>query len=304
MKPTPSTGRSIVDDGLADRLGRLTQAQRSCVLGMIGTSLLRDWFLGGADQRERLEDLFAAVRVLDGRTGDGSVPREVLPRDGYAQWAATYDQPNPMVEAEEELVHSLLAAKLRPGNIVLDAACGTGRHLAWLEGVDCRAIGVDLTKPMLQRASVAAPSARLLQCDLRALALGSGSVDAVICSLALCHVPDLVSALRELARVLKPGGTLVVSDPHGRAAYAGGQGFFGAGGVTRPRFVRNHYRQAHEWFDAFRTCGFAIESCHEPGMSAADAARHPVAEFFPAAAVAALCEVPYLWVWSVSRYDD
>jgi ubiquinone/menaquinone biosynthesis C-methylase UbiE len=271
---------------------------------MIGTSLLRDWYLGGGDQAERLEDLFAAVRVLEGRSGDGSVPREVFPRDGYAEWASTYDEPNPMIEAEEALVHSLLAPKLRPGKIVLDAACGTGRHLAWLEDADCRVIGVDLTRPMLQRASTAAPSASLFQCDLRALAFDSGSVDLAICSLALCHVPDLVSALRELSRVLRPGGTLVVSDPHGRAAYAGGQGFFGPGGVTRPRFVRNHYRQAHDWFDAFRVSGFVIESCHEPRMSASDAARHPVAEYFPAAAIAALRGVPYLWVWSASRCDD
>lgn len=293
-----------MDQGLADRLTRLTQAQRSLVLGMIGTSLLRDWYLGGDDQAERLADLFAAVRVLQRRSGDGSVPREVSPRDGYAEWASTYDEPNPMVEAEEALVHSLLAPMLRPGQTVLDAACGTGRHLAWLEGVGCRTVGVDLMGPMLRRACTAAPGARLIQGDLRALALDSGSVDLAICALALCHVPDLVSALRELARVLRPGGTLIVSDPHGRAAYAGGQGFFGPGGVTRPRFVRNHYRQAHDWFDAFRASGFVVESCHEPRMSVSDAARHPVAEYFPAAAVAALREVPYLWVWSASRCDD
>lgn len=292
-----------MDQEQANRLAGLTQAQRSFVLGVIGTALLRDWHRGGDDQADRLAELFAAVRLFDGRSGGGGLPQEVPVREGYAEWAPTYDGPNPMIEAEQALVHSLLAPSLRPGVVVLDAACGTGRHTAWLEAQGCRAVGVDVTAAMLHRACVVAPRTGFVQGDLRALPFGSGSVDAAVCALALCHLPHLTPALSELARVLRPGCRLVVSDPHGRGAYAGGQGFYGTGGVTRPRFVRNHHRQASEWIGAFGDSGFTIESCHEPRLDAASAAAHPVAGYFPEAAVAAFRGVPYLWIWSVIRRD-
>jgi ubiquinone/menaquinone biosynthesis C-methylase UbiE len=299
-----SSEKEGMDLNSAKRVALLTQAQQSLVFGVLGTALLRDWHLGGDAQAARLAKLFDVIRLLGQPSNDHTVPVELSTRDGYAQWAPTYDAPNLMIEAEESVVHSLVPPLVQQGSIVLDAACGTGRHLAWAESLGCRTIGVDLSESMLAVASVAAPSAALLRGDLLSLPLDSRSVDLALCSLALCHVSDLLSALRELARVLRPAGTLVVSDPHGRAAYAGGQGFVGAGGVTRARFVRNYYRQAHEWFAAFRDSGFIVESCDEPHMSAIDAARHPVAEYFPEATVAALREVPYLWVWSATRRHD
>lgn len=286
----------------ADRLAELTQAQRSFVLGVIGSALLRHWHQGGDDQGDRLAELFAAARLLDGR-GGGGLPQEVPLREGYAEWAPTYDGPNAMIEMEQSVVHSLLAPSLRPGAVVLDAACGTGRHAAWLEAQGCRTLGIDLTATMLDRASSVARRTRLVQADLRALPLATGCVDASVCALALCHMPHLKPALRELARVLRPGGRLVVSDPHGRSEYTGGQGFYGIGGITRPRFVRNYYRQASEWIAAFADSGFTIESCHEPRVDAVTAAAHPAADYFPEAVMAAFHDVPYLWIWSVIRRD-
>lgn len=291
-----------MDQEQTDRLTALTQAQRSFVLGVIGAALLRDWHRGSADQADRLAELFAAVRVLDRRNGDNGIPVEVSVRHGYAEWAPTYDQPNPMIDAEQSLVQTLLGPSLRPGVVVLDAACGTGRHTTWMEAQGCRVIGIDLTAAMLRRASAVAAHAAFVQGDLQALPLASGSVDVCVCALALCHLPHLMPALRELARVLRPGGRLVVSDPHGRGAYSGGQGFYGTGGVTRARFIRNYHRQASEWIAAFKDSGFTIESCHEPRLDAASATAHPVAGYFPEAAVAAFRDVPYLWIWSVIRH--
>jgi ubiquinone/menaquinone biosynthesis C-methylase UbiE len=292
-----------MDPDLASQLTRLTQAQRSYVLGILGSSLLRDWHLGGEDQADKLTDLFAAVHAFKGREVDDQLPFEVSVRAGYSEWAPTYDEPNAMILAEESLVRSMLTRSLQPGSVVLDAACGTGRHAAWLAADGHRTIGVDLTAAMLKSAAVAAPGVSFVQGDLEALPLTSGSLDAAVCALALCHFADLAPALLELARVLRPSGRLVISDPHGRAAYAGGQGFFGVGGVARPRFIRNYYRQASEWIQAFNNSGFAIESCHEPRMNAASAGAHPVARYFPDSTLAALRDVPYLWIWSVTRRD-
>jgi len=291
-----------MDQGQAKRLTMLSQAQRSFVLGVIGAALLRDWHRGGDSQADRLAEMYSAVRLLEGG-GGGEPPREVRIREGYEEWAPSYNGPNPMIEAEQSVVHALLAPSIKRGAVVLDAACGTGRNTAWIQAHGCRAIGLDITAAMLQRAVSTAAGAGLVQGDIRVLPLRSGSVDACVCALVLCHLPDLKPALRELARVLRPGGRLVVSDPHGRGEYAGGQGFYGAGGITRPRYIRNYHRQASEWIAAFGDSGFAIESCHEPRVDSVTAARHPVSEYFPEAVLAAFHDLPYLWIWSVIRSD-
>lgn len=289
---------------LADRLSELTQAQRSFVLGILGAGLLRDWHEGGADQAARLHDLLDVARALDrSRDPVDEPPLEVDIAGGYTEWAPTYDHANAMVDAEAALVRSVLEPWLRPGALVLDAGCGTGRHATYFAGRGFRTVGVDVTQAMLRRAQ-ATPGAAFVRGDLEALPLRSRSVDAAVCSLALCHLPELGAALRELARVLMVGGRLVVSDPHGRAAYAGGQGFYGAGGLARPRFVRNHHRQASEWIQAFTTAGFVVETCLEPRMDAASAGAHPVAALFPDATRSALVGVPYLWIWSVTTRND
>lgn len=291
---------------LARQLTSLTQSQRSYVLGMIGSSLLRDWHEGGECQAARLSELSAAVRLFDGAgSGADAPPVEVSADIGYSEWAVTYDdRPNPMTRAEESWVRSILTSRTAPGALVLDAGCGTGRHAAWLAAEGFQAVGVDRNAAMLRRAADRTPHASFVQGDFRALPISSGSVAAAVCSLALCHVPELVPALLELARVLQPGGRLVVSDPHGRAAYAGGQGFYGAGGVARPRYIRNHYRQASEWIQAFNDSGFVVESCQEPRMDEISAAAHPVAAYFPDSTLAALRGVPYLWIWSVTLRDE
>jgi hypothetical protein len=111
----------------------------------------------------------------------------------------------------------------------------------------------------------------------------------------------VTAALKELARVLRPEARLVVSDPHGRAAYVGGQGFYGSGGVTRANFIRNHYRQAAEWIEGFSASSFDIASCVEPRLTPRLVAEHPVAAYFPEAVAVAFGDSPFLWVWSVVR---
>jgi SAM-dependent methyltransferase len=289
-----------MDQDQANRLTMLSQAQRSFVLGVIGAALLRDWHQGGESQAVRLAELYGAVRLLEGSGGSG-LPQEVRLREGYEEWAPSYDGPNPMIEAEEPAVRALLAPSLKPGAVVLDAACGTGRNTAWIQAHGCRAIGLDITAAMLQRAVSWGEGVGIVQGDIRELPLATGCVDACVCTLALCHLPELKPALLEVARVLRPGGRLVVSDPHGRGEYAGGQGFYGAGGIARPRYIRNYHRQASEWIAAFCDSGFVVESCHEPRVDSVAAMGHPVSEFFPEAVLAAFHDAPYLWIWSVIR---
>lgn len=118
---------------------------------------------------------------------------------------------------------------LREGDRVLDAGCGTGRALAPLRaavGPSGVVLGADLTPAMLQAAVAAGRDreGRLLLADVTALPLRTESLDAVFGAGLISHLPDPAENLRELARVVRPGGTLALFHPIGRAALAARQG--------------------------------------------------------------------------------
>lgn len=102
------------------------------------------------------------------------------------------------------------------GETALDAGCGVGllsEPLALELGPTGRLIGVDLTAEVLEKARArCAPfgNARFLEGGVEALPLESATVDLAACTQVLLYVPDVPKALRELHRVLKPGGRLVV----------------------------------------------------------------------------------------------
>lgn len=118
---------------------------------------------------------------------------------------------------------------LREGANVLDAGCGTGRALPPLRtavGPSGLVVGADLTPAMLQAAVRAGRdrAGRLLLTDVAALPLRSRSLDAVFAAGLIAHLPDPAGNLRELARVVRPGGVLALFHPIGRAALAARQG--------------------------------------------------------------------------------
>ncbi|MEV5437662.1 class I SAM-dependent methyltransferase [Streptomyces sp. NPDC052682] len=118
---------------------------------------------------------------------------------------------------------------LRAGDRVLDAGCGTGRALPPLRaavGPSGVVVGVDLTPAMLEQAVRAGRdrAGRLLLADVTALPLRSESLDAVFGAGLVSHLPDPAENLRELARVVRPGGVLALFHPLGRAALAARQG--------------------------------------------------------------------------------
>ncbi|MFD7695777.1 class I SAM-dependent methyltransferase [Streptomyces sp. NPDC059805] len=118
---------------------------------------------------------------------------------------------------------------LGEGDRVLDAGCGTGRALPPLRaavGVSGVVLGVDLTPAMLEAARRAGRDreGRLLLADVAALPLRPESVDAVFAAGLIAHLPHPADNLRELARVVRPGGTLALFHPIGRAALAARHG--------------------------------------------------------------------------------
>ena len=116
--------------------------------------------------------------------------------------------------------HDLIArAALRPGERVLDVACGTGivaRLAAAHVGVTGHGVGVDLNPGMLAVARAQMPataSARVewREGDANALPCDDATFDVVFCQQGLQFFPDKVHALREMHRALAPGGRLALS---------------------------------------------------------------------------------------------
>ncbi|MFG3273280.1 MULTISPECIES: class I SAM-dependent methyltransferase [Streptomyces] len=118
---------------------------------------------------------------------------------------------------------------LRTGDRVLDAGCGTGRALPPLRaavGASGVVLGADLTPAMLREAARAGRDrdGQLLLTDVAALPLRSRSLDAVFGAGLISHLGNPAENLRELARVVRPGGVLALFHPIGRAALAARHG--------------------------------------------------------------------------------
>lgn len=140
--------------------------------------------------------------------------------NAYASDAARWllgDRLHPGGQAlTSELVAALHAG---PGCVVADVACGPGASTIQLvRETGCRAVGVDLSGESVAAARTAAAAAGLddrasfVVGDAEALPLDDASLDGALCECAFCTFPDKERAATELARVLRPGGRLALSD--------------------------------------------------------------------------------------------
>jgi ubiquinone/menaquinone biosynthesis C-methylase UbiE len=192
------------------------------------------------------------------------MPVLVPPREAYALWAATWDDdPSAIVALESAWMSRWLADVC--GAVVVDAACGTGRWLSWLRERGAHAVGFDFSEAMLARgAAKTGVTGRLALAELAHLPVADQSADIVLCSLSLGHAPDLAGAMGELARAVKPGGRLLLSDFHPEAAKRGWKRTFRSGGYIFE--VMHHSYTLAELKDAARQSGLELEELAEPGF--------------------------------------
>jgi ubiquinone/menaquinone biosynthesis C-methylase UbiE len=141
--------------------------------------------------------------------------RELYEARAAQQYAAPQPLPDPRIDRKFGRILELVRAEL-PCEAFLDAGCGDGRHLAALAAeLPPRRAGVDLSERILETAR-ARVDADFRQASLEELPFAAGEFDLVLCSQVIEHVPDAERAVAELHRVLKAGGTLVISTDNER----------------------------------------------------------------------------------------
>jgi demethylmenaquinone methyltransferase / 2-methoxy-6-polyprenyl-1,4-benzoquinol methylase len=116
-----------------------------------------------------------------------------------------------------------------PGDRVLDACCGTGDLAVEAERRGGRVVGLDFSERMLERARKKSGAIEWVQGDALALPFGDGEFDAATVGFGVRNLADLEGGLRELARVLRPGGKVAVLE------------------ITRPRGILRPFFRF--WFD-------------------------------------------------------
>jgi malonyl-CoA O-methyltransferase len=202
-------------------------------------------------------------------------PAPVDIQTGYALWANTYPPyaHNSLMQLEESSMLALLPMRL-DGTTGLDLACGSGRYLRHLQRRGAtEMVGVDISAAMLANAA----GWKRVKGDLNALPFANDRVDIITCGLAVGHSASLVRIIENVARVLRPGGTMIYSDLHPAAALTGWQRTFSAADGHLYQ-LEHHIHSLENHYKACLLAGLNITAILEPSLTEApsrEAARLP-----------------------------
>jgi SAM-dependent methyltransferase len=234
------------------------------LLGLEGIALLDAW--AGDHDRAFTDARLAEIRRLldDQKLRDrGVLAERVSTVTAYEQESAGYDAKagGGLFATDEPVVAEYLSGR-EPG-VALDAACGTGRFAEFLAARGHQVIGVDSSPDMLAHARRRVPGGEFHLAELDRLPLPDDSADVIVCALALVHVPHLGPVLAEFARVLRPGGDLVISDVHHQLVTRGSV-ITVRGPAGEPGIAATYRHQLGDYLRAALSAGLQVRRCEEP----------------------------------------
>ena len=163
-----------------------------------------------------MQEEISAAPALDaapGHAGDPAVPDNKHVKNSYARWAPVYDLVFELILRPGRKAAAAAADRL--GGHVLDVGVGTGLELPMFDR-RTRLTGIDLSEPMLRRAQRRVRAKALgnveglVVMDAARLAFPDAHFDAVVAPYVLTVVPEPHASLHELARVVRPGGEIIL----------------------------------------------------------------------------------------------
>ncbi|MFQ5856170.1 MAG: methyltransferase domain-containing protein [Anaerolineae bacterium] len=166
-----------------------------------------------------------------------------VPASGRAAYLDRLRQLEPVQAVSQRL---LVLADIRPGDRVLDVGCGIGHDVRTASrhaGRDGFVVGLDRSHPLLMQARAPAEPASYVSADALSMPLAGRTFDVVLCNRVLQHVPDPGTCLREIVRVMRSSGHLVVAEPDwGTAVIGPGDALTGEAVISAADLVARHPR--------------------------------------------------------------
>ena len=186
-------------------------------------------------------------------------------RTAYDRWAAQYDTD---ANATRDLNAEVLRRQtfLTPDDTVLEVGCGTGLNTEWLAAQAGAVTATDVSNEMLAQAQT-----RLAGTDVTLSALDiterwpfeDHRFDAVVATLVLEHVEDLVPVFQKARRVLRDGGTFYLAELHPYRQFGGTQAHFEDEATGETVVIDAHTHPVSEFVNTAIEAGFAVRQMGE-----------------------------------------